>query len=117
MKALARLVAVLGAVAVGWVLFGEGPKDVELVYELPSAPGPTSLEIRIRRGEETVRRAELRLPPGDGRRTQVRHRVRLPAGSYELAWRRHDPGAGEAAHGTRPLAVREDGTVVLALTP
>lgn len=109
MRALARLVALLGAVGVAWILFGQGPKDVVLVYDVSAAPGATSLEVELRRGPELVRRAEFRVAGTE----RVRHELKLPAGEYEIAWRVSSPD-GER-HGRRPLEVREDGTIVLPL--
>jgi len=114
-KLLARFLVVVGAVAVGWVLFGEGPKDVVLAYDLPASEHATVLEVELRRGKEPVRRAEFRLPSGGGssRSRQVRHEVRLPEGAYELGWRLEGPGG--RTEGVRALSVREDGTIVLSL--
>lgn len=115
MRLLARLVVVLGAVAVAWTLFGEGPRTVTLVYELPPVARGTTLEIEIRRGGETVRRAEFRLAAGPDGRRQVRHEVRLAEGDYDLAWRLALPDGG--SHGVRSVSVREDGTLVFSLGP
>lgn len=115
MKLLARFVVVLGAVAIAWVLFGQGPNDVVLVYDLP-AGGETRLDVDIRRAGESVRRAEFRLgtaTPGVAR--QVRHAVKLPEGDYEVAWRLEGPAGGRS--GARIVAVREDGTILLPIGP
>jgi hypothetical protein len=111
-KLLARFVAIVGAVAIAWFLFRQGPRDVVLVYDLSGATGATALEVEVRRGPELVRRAEFRLAsPRDGR--QVRHELRLPDGDYALGWRLTGP-SGER-EGERPLEIREDATIVLAL--
>lgn len=111
MRAAARLVAVLGAVGVAYVLLSGGPKDVVLVYDVSGAPDATALEVEVRRGDDLVRRAEFRLAGrGDCR---VRHELRLPAGDYALVWRTAAPGGGRG--GEQPLVVAEDGTIVLAL--
>jgi hypothetical protein len=107
-KSVARLVALLGAIAVGYLLFSASPRDVVLVYDLDGARA-TSLEVEIRRAGEVVRRAELSAR-GAG---QLRHPVRLPDGDYVVAWRLE--GEGGARSGERPLEVSEDGTVVLPL--
>ncbi len=113
MRAPARLLAVLGAVAVAWLLFTGGPKDVVLEYHLSGSPGATRLEVDVRRGAQVVRHAEFRLA-GRGE-TIVRHAVRLPRGDYSLAWRLATPAGGDA--GERPLAVQDDETIVLSLAP
>lgn len=111
MKLLARFVAVAGAVAVAWVLFGTGPRDVAFVYEVP-APAK-ALRVELRRGGEIVRRAEFRLPEGRKTPSQVRHEVRLPEGAYEISWQLDEPGG--ARRGTRSVSVGEDETIVLSL--
>jgi hypothetical protein len=111
MRSAARLVALLGAIGLGYVLFSASPRDLVLVYDLGGERGASSLEVEIRRDADVVRRAHLAAPPGGG---QVRHPVRLPDGEYVLQWRLVG-GEGAARSGERPLEVREDGTVVLAL--
>lgn len=113
MKPLARLVAVVGAVAVAWTLFGGGPKDVALVYEVP--PAATALRVEIRRGAETVRRAEFRLAPGATGPVQVRHEVRLSEGTHEVAWGMDEPGG--TRRGVRSVSIQEDGTLAFSLLP
>ena len=108
-RPVARIVALLGAIAVGYLLFSAAPRDVVLVYDLTGAPPASSLEIEIRRGGDRVRRAELSATGGG----QLRHPVRLPEGDYVLAWRLAT--ADGVRSGDRPLEVREDGTVVLPL--
>ncbi len=111
MKVAARLVFVLGAVAIGWFLFSRVPKDVVLEYDLSGVPEATRLEAEIRRGGDLVRHAEFRLP-GRGE-SIVRHTVSLPRGDYTLAWRIVVP-SGELK-GERPLDVQESGTIILPL--
>ncbi len=111
LKHLARLVAVVGAVAVAWILFGGGPKDVVLVYEVPA--DATALRVEIRRGREIVRRAEFRLAPGASGPVQVRHEAQLPQGTHEVAWGLDEPG-GER-RGARSVSIHEDGTIALSL--
>ncbi len=108
MRPVARLVAVLGALGVGWFLFSRAPRDVVLVYDV-AAPDATALEVDIRRGGALVRHAEFRLH-GAG---EVRHPVRLPDGEYALAWRLGAAGASRT--GERPIDVTEAGTIVLPL--
>lgn len=108
MKAVARLVALAGAIGIGWFLLSGSTRELVLVYDLGGAPA-TSLEVEIRRGGELVRRAELGARGG----AQLRHPVRLPDGDYVLAWRIGGPDGSRS--GERPLEVREDGTVVLPL--
>ena len=108
MRRLARLVAVVGAVAVGWLLLGRGPKDVVLVYDV-GARDATALEVALRRGGDVVRRAEFRTD----RSGPIRHALRLPEGDYVLAWRVATPAGPR--EGERPLEVRESGTIVLPI--
>ena len=111
-RAAARLVALVGAVAVGLFLFRSSPRDVKLVYDVARAPGATGLDVEIRRGGATVRRAELRVAPGA---PQVTHEVRLPDGDYALVVQVARPGVPLRVD--RPLEVRESGTVVVPVGP
>jgi hypothetical protein len=108
MKRLARLVAVVGAVGIGWLLLGRGPKDVVLVYDV-GASDATALEVALRRGDEVVRRAELRVD----RTGPIQHALRLPDGEYVLSWRVATPAGPR--EGERPIEVRESGTIVLPI--
>jgi len=117
-RTLARLVAVAGAVGIGWFLLDARPRDVVLVYDASAVPGATAVMIEIRRRGSLVRRADLRLDPGQ----QARHPVRLPDGTYQLAWRAlgdvislHDPAS--VVSGERDLVVAGEGTIVLPLAP
>lgn len=110
MKQLARLVAVLGAAGVGWLLLGERPRDVDLVYDLSAVPQATELRVAIARGATRLR--EARFPrPGP----QPRHRVKLADGQYVLAWSLEVPGG--SLQGDRPLEVDGAQTIVLRLAP
>jgi hypothetical protein len=100
---------VVGAVGVGWVLFGATPRDVVLVYDVASVPDATALEVEIRHGGDLVRRARLVLGGG----AQTRHPVRLRDGTYDLAWRLERAGGPVA--GTRELVVTGEETIVLPL--
>jgi hypothetical protein len=108
---VARLVALLGAVAVGWLLLDARPRDVVLVYDLHAAPDATALEVELRSGGAPVRRARLRVEAG----RETRHAVRLRDGTYALAWRLERPAG--AVHGERELVVAGEGTIVLSLGP
>ncbi len=108
MKLLARFLAVAGAVAVGWLLFGQGPKEVVLVYDLAPRDA-TALEVELRQGGEVVRRARFKAD-GAG---PIRHALRLSEGDYALAWRVATPAGPR--EGERPLEVHEEGTIVLPL--
>ncbi|HYG70040.1 MAG TPA: hypothetical protein VD838_20360 [Anaeromyxobacteraceae bacterium] len=113
MKPLARLVAIGGALLLGWVLLRGGPKDVVLVYDLARTPGATALEVNLRRGAEAIRRAEFRFPRGAP--GQVRHEVKLPKGAYVVTFRVDAPGG--PVRGERTLAIASDETIVLPLGP
>ncbi len=106
---LARLLTIVGAVGVGWLLLDARPRDVLLVYDVRSAHDATALDVEIRRGPELVRRARLRLGPGE----QVRHPVRLRDGTYALAWRLER--RADAVSGEREVVVSGDSTIVLSL--
>jgi hypothetical protein len=109
-RAAARLVAVVGAVSVGYFLFRAHPHEVTLVYDLAAAPDATALEVVIRRQGELVRRAEFGAPP-----RQVRHRVRLPEGTYQLSFRVATSRGPLRLE--RSVDVTEEGTIVLPLAP
>lgn len=106
MKALSRVVLLLGAVGVGAFLLRASPREVTLVYGLPPGEAPARLEVDIRRGGDLVRHAELRVPGGA---RDVRHPLRLPDGDYRVVVR-----AGSAVF-ERDVTVTEAGTIVLPL--
>jgi hypothetical protein len=109
-RPLARLLVVVGAVGIGWFLFGATPRDVVLVYDVAGVPDATALEVEIRRGGDLVRRARLALDRG----APARHPVRLRDGTYGLSWRLE--GARESPiRGDRELVVTGDETIVLPL--
>ena len=110
MKRWARLVALVGAVLVGWFLLGARPHDVVLVYDVSSAPDATAVEVDLRSAAGSLlRHARIRLHAGE----QARHPVRLRDGSYELAWRLDRPSGALA--GERTIDVAGDETIVLSL--
>jgi hypothetical protein len=104
----ARLLALLGAVALGFFLFRSSTREVVLVYDLAGAPGVRALEVVLQRDGKVVRRARFEAPAA-----QVRHPVRLTDGSYRLGYRVETPG--EPLQGERTFTVTEAGTIVLAL--
>lgn len=110
MKAAARLVAVLGALGVAWLLFRGGPQEVVLVYDLARVPGATRVDVALYREGALVRRSEL--TAGGGR---VRHAVTLPQGAYRLDFQ--VAGPGEPVRGSRSIQIDEPGTIVLSLGP
>ena len=112
MKPFARILLVLGLAAVGLFFFREVPRDVTLVYGVPDSGRVESLEVEIRKGDSTLRRAEFRFPGGAP--AQVRHEVRLPDGEYTLALRLAGRG-GRARSFTRTVSVSEAGTIVVPL--
>jgi hypothetical protein len=107
-RLLARFLAVVGAVAVAWLLFGGGAKDVVLVYDLGGGDA-TALEVDLRRGGELVRHAEFKVD----RAGPIRHELRLAEGEYALGWRVASPAG--TREGQRALEIRESGTVVLPI--
>jgi hypothetical protein len=109
MKRAARLVALLGAVGLGWFLLGSGARDVVLVYDVASVPDATALEVDVRTDTAVIRRARMVVHRGE----RIRHPVRLPDGRYVLAWRLVRPGGTLA--GERALEIREDQKIVLPL--
>jgi hypothetical protein len=108
-RSAARLLALLGALGIGWLLLGTRLHDVVLVYDVAAAPDATALEVEIRRGAELLRRARLVV----GGAAQARHPVRLPEGTYELAWRLERPGP--PLGGARELVITGEETIVLPL--
>jgi hypothetical protein len=109
-KVAARLVAILGAAALGLYLFRSSTRDVVLVYDLDGASGARSLEVVIRKGHQVVRRANF---PSPG--AQVRHQVQLTDGEYRVDYRlerRSGPLEGE-----RDISITEPETIVLSLGP
>lgn len=108
MRTAARLVAVLGAAALGLLLFRSSPRRVVLVYDLTGSSGARSLDIVIRKEGKVVRRATFPSPGG-----QVRHAVRLTDGSYRVDYRLE--GASGSLEGRRDIAVSGDQTIVLPL--
>jgi hypothetical protein len=108
-KRAARLLALLGAVGVGWLLLGARPREVVLVYDVSSAPDATAVEVDLRREGAVVRHARILLHRGE----QARHQVQLQDGTYELAWRLERPIG--ALSGERTLSVGGDQTIVLPL--
>jgi hypothetical protein len=111
MRRGARLFLLFGAVAVGFFLFRAAPHDVTLVYA--GAGAATAVEVSIARGDDVLRRAELRFPGGAP--AQIEHRVRLPDGRYVLRLRL--TGGGAARTVERPITVAEDGAIVLNVGP
>jgi hypothetical protein len=110
-KIAARLVAILGAVAVASLLFGRAPKDVTVVYDVSGVPAARALEVDVVRGAEVLRHAEFRLAASDHGR--VKHELRLQEGEYLLRGRIDAP-AGPTPF-ERPLEVHDSETIVLAL--
>ena len=110
MRRAARLVALLGAVGLGWFLLRAGARDVVIVYDVASVPDATALEVDLRTEAGVIRHAWMPVHRGE----QIRHPVRLPDGSYVLAWRLERPG-GSTLAGERPLEIREDQKIVMPL--
>jgi hypothetical protein len=104
----ARLLALLGAVGLGFLLFRPSARDVVLVYDLAGAPGARALEVVILRDGRVQRRARFEAPG-----PQVRHAVKLGDGSYRLDFRLEAPGG--PLQGQRTFTVAEGGSIVLAL--
>ena len=112
MKAVARVVLVLGLAATGLFLFRETPRDVTLLYKVPEPASTRTLEVDIRRGDAPVRHSEFRFPGGAP--AQVRHELKLPDGEYTLAVRLTEGGSA-ARELVRAIAVSEEGTIVVPL--
>jgi hypothetical protein len=106
----ARLLVLLGAVAVGSFLVRSSAREVVLVYDLGDIRDATSLEVRIERGDDLVRRAEFPAPS-----RQVRHSVRLTDGAYHVRVAVSRPGG--PARADREITVTESQTIVLPLAP
>ncbi len=112
MSVALRLLLVLGLAAIGIFFVRAMPRDVVLVYALDAPAAVRSVEVDVRRGSDPVRHAEWRFP--DGAPAQVRHPVRLPDGSSEVAVR-VERDSGPARTTRLPLVVSESGPVVLAV--
>ena len=110
MKALARLLFLGGAVAIGLFFLRAAPRDVTLVYGLPPGPGPSFLDVDVQRGAEVLRHAEFRFPAGAP--AQVSHPVRLPDGEYLVVLRLSE-GSRPVRLAERSVVVIEDGAIVL----
>jgi hypothetical protein len=110
-RALARLLVLVGALGVGFFLLEARPHEVVLIYDVSAIPGASSLEVELRQRGAVVRRARLRLRDGE----QARHPVRLRDGSYDLSWRAEAATGGVS--GGRELVVAGEGTIVLPLAP
>ncbi len=110
-RAIARIVAIVGAVAIGAFLCRAAPREVTLVYDVSALPGATGLDVEIRRGGDLLRRAELGIPAGSA---QVRHPVRLPEGRYDLVL--HVVAPGGTVRVERSVDVTEEGTIVLPIS-
>ncbi len=110
MKALARVLFLAGAVAIGLFLFRAAPRDVTLVYGLRGTHA-RSLEVDVERGGETIRRAEFWFSSGTP--ASVRHHLRLTDGQYEL----HLVVGGESGPRSleRSIDITESGTIVIPL--
>jgi hypothetical protein len=108
-KRFARLVALAGALALGWFLLGARLRDVTLVYDVSAVPDATALEVDLRAGPTLVRHARLQVHRGE----ELRHPVKLKEGAYQLDWRLERPAG--AVTGGRTLDVQGDETIVLPL--
>ena len=112
MKGALRLLLLLGFAAIGLFFLGRMPRDVTLVYDLEEPEAVRAVEVDVRRGVEPLRHAEYRFP--DGAPQQIRHDVKLPDGTYDVALR-----VSRAERGTRrtvlPVVVSESGPVVLSI--
>jgi hypothetical protein len=106
----ARLVGLVGAALVGWLLLGARPHDVVLVYDASSAPDATAIEVDLRSAAGALlRHARIQLHAGE----QARHPLRLRDGRYALAWRLDRPSG--TLTGERTIDVEGDETIVLPL--
>lgn len=108
MKSAVRLVALVGAALLALWFFRGSARDVTLVYDLQGVAGARSLEVRIERGGELLRRADFPNPSG-----QVRHAMKLTDGTYHVKYAVDAPGA--ALSGDRVIEVSEPQTIVLAI--
>lgn len=81
------LLALLGIVA--WLLLGDRPREVLLVYDLPDEPAPERVEVRIvdeaGRVPASIAWGSADLPARD----RQPHRARLAPGAYRLQARLH----------------------------
>ncbi len=110
MRGPLRLLLLLGLAAGGLWAFRETPRAITLVYALEDPATVRRVDVEVRSGDASLRRAELRFP--EGAPDRVQHEVRLRDGSYRLEVRvvRAD---GSARVQVLPLEVAESGPVVL----
>ncbi len=104
------MVALLGAALLGLWLYRSTGREVTLVYDLHGVPGARSLDVRIERGREVLRRADFPSPA-----QQVRHAMKLSDGTYRVRYSIDAPGT--VVSGERTIQVSEPQTIVLSLGP
>ncbi len=110
-RSAVRLLALLGAAALGLFLCRAGPRDIVLVYDLRGVPDARALEVRISKGGELLRRVEFASPGA-----QARHELRLTDGVYHLRYA-IERGGDPPLAGDRDIEVKESQTIVLSLSP
>jgi hypothetical protein len=110
MKAAARVVLLAGGLGIALLFFRAGPRDVTLVYGVAD-DRVRAVEVVIARGDEVLRRAELRVSED---RTPSHH-VRLPDGDYLLHVELF--GEGPPRRVEKSITVAESGTLVIPLGP
>lgn len=110
---LAKAALVLAVLGVAGELFGAYPREVDLALTL----GPDHRlvrELRVAYVQDGQELHGVRLSYPDGAPEQVRHRVRLGPGRYELRVELNAQGSGRRVE-QRTLQVPTEGTVQLAL--
>ena len=112
MKGPLRLLLLLGLAAVGLFFVRAMPRSVTLVYDLAEPDAVRALEVDVRRGDGAVRHAEYRFP--EGAPAQIRHEMKLPDGSYEVAVR-VVRATGTPGRSVVPVVVAESGPIVLPI--
>ncbi len=107
---------VVGAL-LAWMLLGDRPREVTLVYDLPDEPAPTRVEVRIAAPDGTVP-ALLAWGDGTGPAEDRRaHAAHLADGPHRLEARLTLPD-GSTRTISRELAIaRDDERIVLHLAP
>lgn len=85
-----RLPLLLAVSLIGWTLLGDRPKEITLVYDLPTDPPPTAVEIRIV-AEDGTTPSSLRWGSGQGpAKNRQSQKTRLQTGTYPLEIGRED---------------------------
>jgi len=83
-RLLRRLPLVVVLLLLGWVLLGDRPRPIRLVYDLPDDPAPARVEVKLRDGKGRVASA-IAWGSGKGAAADRQpHEARLAPGTWRL---------------------------------